>query len=287
MARSIFISYAGADAAIAMRIADELAADGIQSRVAQRNLATGDSFLGFMESSLSTSDYCLLLWSSHAAETPWVQVEWEAALYRSIQERRGFLVTGRLEDIPLPALLAPRIRVDLFPELRPGLTEIATNWRCDRQVEQHTKRPVADASGRPLAAPGQHTIYLTSDLFGITVPVKVGTSDDARSLMELIITRFNLPTALDHEGKFGVRIAYRLMYEHQPLDPSRTLMQQVPDRAVVWVETEVTPFAHVEPLSGELQVALYRGDIQTRAVEVTQRALRRAVVECGLAWPDQ
>jgi hypothetical protein len=84
-----------------------------------------------MEKALSRSDYCLLLWSRTAAQRSWVKIEWEAALYRTVEESRHFLVIGRLEPWPLPVLLRPRLLIELFPELRPGVDELIDIWRKD------------------------------------------------------------------------------------------------------------------------------------------------------------
>ena len=105
MASTVFVSHAGADALRAAAVAGLLTASGLDVRYDRDELRLGDSFLAFMNDALSVSDYCLLLWSRQAAATPWVQLEWEAALYRSVNEKHGFLVVGRLEDIAAPALL--------------------------------------------------------------------------------------------------------------------------------------------------------------------------------------
>src|SRR4051812_5216578 len=115
MASTVFVSHAGADALQAAAVANLLTASGVDVRYDRNELRLGDSFLAFMNGALAASDYCLLLWSRNAAATPWVQVEWEAAFYRSVKEKQGFLVTGRLENIPVPPLLGPRLHVDFFP----------------------------------------------------------------------------------------------------------------------------------------------------------------------------
>ena len=82
MAKVVFISHAGADSPKATIVAGLLTQAEIDVRFDRQELSLGDSFLAFMESALSNADYCLLLWSCNAASTPWLRVEWEAALYR-------------------------------------------------------------------------------------------------------------------------------------------------------------------------------------------------------------
>src|SRR6185369_3885942 len=116
----------------AREVASLLSEAGLAAKLDREELSLGDSFLNFMESGLTECDYCLLLWSEAASRRAWVQVEWEAAFYRSVTEKRAFLVVGRLQEYKLPALLAPRLMVDLFPEARPGVGLLIKTWRDDR-----------------------------------------------------------------------------------------------------------------------------------------------------------
>lgn len=259
MATVIFLSHAGSDSPNAAAIALELTAAGIEVHFDRQELRLGDSFLAFMEKALSASDYCLLLWSRHAALTEWVRLEWEAALYRSVQEKRSFLVTGLLENVPLPALIAPRLRVDLFPELQPGLGQIIETWRADREAETQTHRPVASASFHEFPVPGSETIYVTSEAFGITTPLKANLEAPAGLYLDRIITGFKLPKVFDHEGLVGARFSYRLMHQDKPLDRATPLAaQNVKDKAVLWLETTITPYSQSEPLHGTLQSMAFR-----------------------------
>ena len=137
-------------------------------------------------------------------------MEWESALYRSVQEKRAFLVTGRLEEAALPPLLAPRLRVDLFPELQPGVDQIVETWRADRSAESATQRPVA---GSPIAQPegGEtSTVYVTSDAFGITVPVPVDLNAPAGLLLDRVVARAALPRRWEYGGgKIGCALPTR------------------------------------------------------------------------------
>lgn len=121
MAKHVFISHAGSDSPAALEIAKQLTDGGLEITIDREELRGGDSFLSFMEQALSACDFCLLLWSKAASQGKYVQVEWEAALYRTLEESRRFLVIARLEDYPLPALLGPRLRVELFPDRAPDV----------------------------------------------------------------------------------------------------------------------------------------------------------------------
>jgi hypothetical protein len=260
MAKLIFISHAGGDSSKAAIVAGMLAQAKIGVCFDRQELCLGDSFLEFMERDLSAADYCLLLWSSNAAGTPWVRVEWEAALYRSIQEKRGFLVVGRLEDVPAPVLLGPRLRIDLFPDWQPALGQIIAIWGADREAELQTERPVASARIPNVGNPGPQTIYITSEQFGITVPLDANLDEPAGVYLDRIISGFKLPRVLDYEGRMGVRFNYRLLSGSQPLDRGIPLTaQKVKDKSVLWLETTMTPYSQSAAVHGSLGTAVFRG----------------------------
>ena len=286
MAHQVFISHAGADSSQAAAVADVLTGSGVDVRMDRKELCLGDSFLSFMESALAGSDYCLLLWSRQAATTPWVQIEWESALYRSVQEKRAFLIAGRLEDAALPALLAARLRVDLFPELQPGIGQIVATWRADRNAEAVTQRPVAAA---PIAQQGDeepNTVYVSSEAFGITIPMPVDLHAPAGLLLDRIVGRAGLPKVWQFDGRIGVRFTYTLMNDEQDLDRGKSLAaQNVADRSSIWLKTRMVQFSDATPLQGSVldvtlrEVVEYqakRPDPMVRAREKFLAAIRNA-----------
>jgi hypothetical protein len=276
MAKLIFISHGGGDSSKAAVVAGMLTQARIGVCFDRQELRLGDSFLDFMERGLSAADYCLLLWSRNAAGTPWVRLEWEAALYRSIQQQRSFLVVARLEEIPPPALLGPRLRVDLFPDLQPGLGQVIASWQGDREAESETKRPVA---GFPIAESGSRgpqTIYITSEQFGVTVPMDADLKEPAGVYLDRLIVDFNLPRVLDYENRIGVRFSYRLMNGTRPLDRGIPLAaQRVKDKRVLWLETTMTPYSQSAPAQGTLGSAVFRGASQTAEMERVESLARR------------
>jgi hypothetical protein len=258
MSKTIFLSHAGADSVAAASVARHLAGEGIDVRFDRAELRLGDSFLTFMEKALSTSDSCLLLWSRSAAATRWVRLEWESALHRSVVENRAFLVVARLEDAAMPALLAPRLWVDLFPEMEPGLCAIVGTWRGDRAAEDTTQRPVASLAR--LEGQGPTTIYIASEAFAFTVPLKVDLAEPAGICLDRVTRSLRLPQTTHFSGPFQVRFAYRLLCDARALDPAAPLEAQgVREKTVLGLETTMTPFAAAKPIAGRPRGAAYRG----------------------------
>jgi hypothetical protein len=285
MSGRIFISHAGGDERAANAVADHLRGAGLTPLLDRERIRVGESFLSFMENALATSDYVLLLWSAMASTRQWVQVEWEAALHRSIAEARGFLVVGRLDTHPLPHLLAPRLFVELHPELLPGVARLVDMWRSDLQVESRSGRPVASNVGLPQGADGV-TVYVTSELFGVALPLSVDLSVPAGLLVRQVTHNLSLPSSLDVQGKIGVRFDYRLLHNDTALEFGRPLEAQgVQAGAVLWLEFSMVPFANVAPHAGVMDPLTFRGDAGTesRAMRSAQRRLAAAIRAANLA----
>lgn len=283
MSSTVFISHAGADTGRAAEVAQSLTAAGIRVRFDRAELTLGDSFLRFMNQALTTSDYCLLLWSARAAGTPWVEAEWEAAFYRSVRDKRSFLVTGRLEELPVPALLGPRLCVDLFPTLEPGITSLVTAWRSDRTAEARTGKPVVPAgTDAPVRAQDRATVYVDSEQFRMTAPIAVDLEEPAGVLLDRVVSTFSLPRELSHDGLLGVRLAYQLLAADQPLSRATPPVQQgIESGRVLTLQTTMTPFSVAQPVSGQLGPSTFRGESPEshQFQELEEAALRQATKE--------
>jgi hypothetical protein len=260
MAEQVFISHAGPDSPRAEAVMRTLREAGFGVMLDREVNRPGDDFLAFMEKSLNECDYCLLLWSEAAARREWVRVEWEAALYRTIKEARRFLVIGRLEDHPLPALLAPRLFVEMFPDLKPGVAEVIEMLREDQSAAAGSGRPVGQPALAVTEDAGGDTVYVTSELFSLTMPLKVSLSAPAGVYLSRVVSDLQLPQQQDIKGLIGVRYDYALAHESQRLARERSLAEQgVRPNSILWLEVEMTPFAQRAPVEGLFTKTKYRG----------------------------
>ena len=276
MASRVFISHAGIEAESAQKVVEVLQASGLEPLLDRERVATGESFIAFMEEALSTSDYCLLLWSAAAATRIWVQQEWEAALYRSIAEKRAFLAIGRLDAHPLPVLLAPRLHVKLFPQIEPGLGDLVGTWTDDRSAEEQSDRLVGPPPVGVDVGDSGEPVYVTSELFGITLPWRAVLEAPASLVLDNVIGQLDLPTVIDHDGRVGVRFSYHLATAAKRLDRGRTFAEQdVARKTVLWIESEAEMFAAAEPVNGDIAKATFR-HANTRHADNFDAALRSA-----------
>jgi TIR domain len=287
MTSTVFISHAGADAKRAADVAGILTQSDIQTRFDRADLTLGDSFLTFMNEALNTSDYCLLLWSQQASATPWVELEWEAALYRSVREKRSFLVIGRLEEVDVPALLAPRLRIDLFPALDPGMSTLVNTWRADRAAESDSGKSVGAPWAENLPAlEGAATVYIDSEEFGMTAPMGVKLEEPAGAFLDRVVTSFGLPRELSYAGKLGTRFSYRLFDKDSMLERTRSLAEQgITSGRVLTLETTATPFSTSAPVRGQLSPTVFRSGPsadQNAVLADAMKDYRAAVARAGL-----
>jgi len=217
-----------------------------------------------------------------------VQLEWESALYRSVQEKQSFLVVGRLEDMAVPPLLGPRLRVDLFPELQPGIRGLLNTWREDRGVEKQTGKQVAAARTMGLRPDLPDSVFLTSEQFSIAMPVRVDLNEPVAIVVERIMGELNLPKQFSHESGFGVRLNYQLALDDKVLVRTQSLAAQgVATGAVLWIQTTMTTFSATAPVAGaHLSVTLRAGEIgslaEAAAREAAETELMRILGSAGL-----
>jgi hypothetical protein len=279
MVQSLFISHAGADSKYASQVALALRHAGFGVVIDQWSNHAGDDVISFIERGLTECSYCLLLWSAAAAETPFVRMEWQAALYRTIREARRFLLIGRLEDYPLPTLLAPRLFVDLFPEMQPGLEKLVSACTHDRIAAEASGKPVGTAAVELSDATEGTTIYITSELFQLTLPLRVSLDVPVGVHIDRLISELALPRQHGYRGLLGVRYEYGLLHEERPLRRETSLAAQgVGPNAVLWLEIHFKAFAD----DRTFHESRFRSDALEEARETLIAALSRA----GLHFSD-
>jgi hypothetical protein len=79
-------------------------------------VSAGDSIPGKVNEALEDVDTLIVLWSENAKRSKWVRSELETAIMRGIEDNSFRVVPVRLDETPLPALLRPLKRVDLFDD---------------------------------------------------------------------------------------------------------------------------------------------------------------------------
>lgn len=128
---TIFVSHSHDDAAAAGEIVATLDALGLGPWLDKREIKPGDSFVEKMSDGLSEADYVLVLFSAASLRSHWVRREWLSSL-----ARRAAVIPVRLEPVDLPAVMSDIVYIDLFPDRRAGLQQLAAFFA--RELETST-----------------------------------------------------------------------------------------------------------------------------------------------------
>ncbi|WIX92975.1 toll/interleukin-1 receptor domain-containing protein [Amycolatopsis sp. DG1A-15b] len=259
----VFISFAGQDRGEARRLKADLGRHGVTAFVDEEDLPPGRDILLGIDALMSAADYFVLLWSRHTPGRSWVDAEWSAAFARELdeadadrflREHRVFLFIVRLDDTPLPLLLAPRKYLDATSGWSSVVEGLTAAWRRDRGVGS----PV-----RPAPAPtvdttdlGRVTVYVHNQAFGVAHTVVVPAATTGRQLEKLVQSALALPdreTILD--GRFGMDFRYRLYTGGLPLFEGLLSDAVVTDDSRVDLVVLVTEFGPNGSTSNEVYLS--------------------------------
>jgi hypothetical protein len=79
---------------------------GVEGWLDSWDIAPGDSIPGKVDEILGLADTALVFWSSNAADSPWVDTEWQTAIVRRLSDDDSVrIVPVVLDATPLPPLL--------------------------------------------------------------------------------------------------------------------------------------------------------------------------------------
>jgi len=118
---SVFVSHASQDDHVVAQVVSALRGSGHQVWVDQSELKVGGSLAGSIQEGIAKSNAFLLLYSRAAASSPWVELEWQAALSRALTDPTYALLLGRLDAADPPLLLQTKKWTDLSSDLVAGI----------------------------------------------------------------------------------------------------------------------------------------------------------------------
>lgn len=214
----VFLSFAGQDRPKAERLREDLAVQGFDAFVDEHSIKPGENILNAINKALTRSSYCVLLWSRHTQGRPWVEVEWTAALTRSLEEKRSFLFVVRLDETEMPLLLATRKYLDAYVDWDATVAKLVTTWRLDREIGTPVfPAPNQVAAGLPCDI---HPIelYVRNRVLSVSHVVAVPPTVTSSELFGLVRKALDLrDSASKYNGIVSARFAYELRYRDRPL----------------------------------------------------------------------
>lgn len=117
---NVFLSHRKADAALAERLAQTLAAAGHQVWFDEWEIHIGDSIVERIDAGLAGAAYLLLCYSA-AGTSPWVDREWMSTLHRQLSGHGVKILPVRLSGGDAPAILADIKYADLAADWDEGV----------------------------------------------------------------------------------------------------------------------------------------------------------------------
>lgn len=255
---TVFVSYAGTDRNMAYRLTDDLGAYRIGTFNDVRDLQLGEYQVSELAAQMAKADYCILLWSRHSADRPWVKLERNMAMHRELTDGRTFLFIIRLDDTDLPLELRVRRYVDGHHDWQAAVRAVAGHIRGDR------------AAGTPVYPPPDghdpsvRSVLIRNRALQLTHVVGIPPAADPLAVVRATL---RLPESRsEFGGKLVLEFSYRLLYEDEPLANGHHLKEgQVIDLEVTYRASDLKG-----PLGSE---RIYRTDpINSGPTDVDIRA---------------
>ncbi len=233
----VFLSFAGNDRDMARRLADDLEVYGIEAFFDARDVVLGGNVVLSINRAMAESQYYVLLWSANCVDRPWVDAEWAAAFAREINEERSFFFIVRLDETPLPPLLAVRRYLDGIHDWPGVARELAGAWHDDLDIGTPVFPP-PDAEPQPERS--ILTVRVRNQAMSMTHVIGVPPDSTGGDLLAAVQKTLALPTVTTQlDGAVKVRFEYRLRHGGEPLDDRPIQAQAITDGATVDLEITV------------------------------------------------
>lgn len=122
--RVAFLSHSSADKAFIRQLAADLTANGISVWLDEQRIRVGDSIPEKIAQGLAESDYFLIGMSQKSSESAWVQKELNSALMSEVQRRNVHILPLKLDDTPMPPIIADKKYADFSQSYKAGLDDL-------------------------------------------------------------------------------------------------------------------------------------------------------------------
>ncbi|MET9224869.1 TIR domain-containing protein [Lentzea sp. NPDC003310] len=225
----VFLSFAGKDRAHAEQLRAELESRNVNAYLDEHETDPGDNAAAAIDEALATSDYYVLLWSANTPHRG--HEEWTAAFNLEMTRRRAFLFIVRLDEEPLPPLLAPRKHIDLVD----AADRLVATWRSDRKSELPVfPQPVPPTPDGPTVA-----ISVRSHDLGTTHVVMTPLHLTGVTLYQAVFDAMQLPTEqVTFDGTVGMRFSYELYQQNEPIANNESTVELASDVVDIAVRVE-------------------------------------------------
>ena len=129
----VFLSHSSRDKAAARQLARDLKLIGHEVWLDEWKIKVGQCISTEIGRGIDEADFVVLLLSSHAVESKWVDVEWRAAHWDEVSSGAVTVLPVLLEECAIPKLLQTKKYADLTKSYGVGFRDLsnAIEWYCD------------------------------------------------------------------------------------------------------------------------------------------------------------
>ena len=177
LARKVFVSHSSRDKPAVRALVDALLGRGIEAWYDGYEIWPGDSIVARINEGLDQCDVGLVVFSAHTADSRWVEHELATLFYQRVAHDKPLIPVILGEDVPLPPLIQPLLRVPIRD--------------VDRIADAIHHRRVGPARGAPATIGGHEVVIALARDAGA---IQVGVTLDGAPLASCIHPQ--LPRAL-------------------------------------------------------------------------------------------
>lgn len=122
--RVAFLSHSSKDKPFIRQLAADLTANGVSVWLDEQRIRVGDSIPEKVAQGLAGSDYFLIAMSQNSAESEWVKKELNNALVKEVQRRKVHILPLKLDDTPIPTIIADKAYADFSSSYKAGFDQL-------------------------------------------------------------------------------------------------------------------------------------------------------------------
>ena len=122
----LFISHSSREADKARRLGSDLQVAGFSVWLDEWNIGIGECIPTKISESIDSCRFLVLMLSSHAAESEWVNREWKAAYWAEIERKQLIVLPVLIGSCSIPTLIRTRRYCDLRSDWSEGVKQLSS-----------------------------------------------------------------------------------------------------------------------------------------------------------------
>lgn len=109
--QKVFISHCIEDSNRALWLANKLNATGLEVWIDHINIPPGSAIVDLINNAIESCEIFILIWSKHAKESKWVNIEWTTAITMN-----KTIIPILLDETQLPGVLRRLLYIEFFEQ---------------------------------------------------------------------------------------------------------------------------------------------------------------------------